>query len=144
MVTKVIKKVVKSSSSRFGGSIPYLPKMGKWVKSRLLRVRRVGQAHQVCHPPLLLLTREHRGFFYFTLDHTREASQEWQRLLQHLSRCVHISYLFHGNHLPLPSSWRSRRCKTRLPLLNPLGPPTPVLDGKAVAETALTGSLLLV
>jgi len=57
-----------------------------------------------------------------------------------LSVALHIGMEFDYHSL----HWRSRRCKTRLPLLTPYGPPSPVLDGKGMAETPPKGSLLLV
>jgi len=34
------QKVVKSGTTKSGEAVPYLPNLGKWIKSRLLRVRR--------------------------------------------------------------------------------------------------------
>jgi len=42
VITEVIKKVSKEEPSKFGGAVPYLPKMGKWAKACFCGFGRVG------------------------------------------------------------------------------------------------------
>jgi len=98
------QKGAKSGTAKSGGQVPTWPKWSNGPK-----VPFGGSGGRLSLFPFFPLTREHRGFFYSTLDHAREAGKPlapfWglSGAAVAASCCMHAcKYLFHGNHLPLP------------------------------------------